>query len=178
MTVSEAISEIDRQIDFLLLSRAIFPPIQPEAVGKRAFATGKYFKERGYDVTCTFSEPITEAKRERMNAIGHWINQNFIVRLFSIVESTGIFTENAKINQSLPGWEELDMVRRLRNKFGHSSGFCDANKPDHRKLRARLVEKFSLRDGDHLPHLFPIPVDHVVVPLAEGCKVYLRGSGI
>lgn len=68
------------------------------------------------------------------------------------------------------------MVRRLRNVFAHSSGFCDQSDSEHLKLRKKLVSKFKLKDSDHLPSLFPIPVDQAVVPLAEGSKQYVQGK--
>ena len=177
MTPNEAIQEIDRQIGFLLLSRSIFPYLPEEAVGKAGFIAGEFFRTRGYDVTCTFANAIDEHTRDKVNSIGHWINQNFIIRVHSILESCGLISNKININQQLAGWEEVDLVRRLRHKFGHSSGFCNPGDPDDKRLRLRLVEKFHLRDEDHQPHLFPIPVDHVVVPLAEGCKSYIRASG-
>ncbi len=46
----------------------------------------------------------------------HWLNENFIVRLYAVMESHGLVGEKINIRKDLDGWEELDILRRLRNQ--------------------------------------------------------------
>ena len=81
-----------------------------------------------------------------------------------------------KIDQSIDGWEEVDLVRRLRNQFAHSSGKYDPNDPEEKKLYERIVTffKVSLAKDSSEATEFPLPIDVVLEPITEGCKKYIQ----
>ena len=165
---------IDEQVKHLLQTRAMFPTISADMVGATQASTASYYQAMGFQIEFKFSPSLTSEAIERTNAIGHWINQNFCVRLYSTMESYQMVSETIKIRAELEGADELDILRRLRNEFAHGSGWHDPHDGEHRKLRERIIQHFGVRDAD-LPeatNLFPIPIDRVLVPMGAKCKAY------
>lgn len=162
---------IDQQMQLLLHSRSVFPYMPDDAVGKSSFATGSFYRERGHDASINFGRPLSETERAAWNSIGHWMNQNFIVRLWSILDESG--QAHPKIDKNVDGADEVDIIRRLRNKYGHSSGACNPSDPEDRKLKNRIIDHFGLSEADFADEDFPIPIDKVLMPLAQGTKRYL-----
>ena len=111
---------------------------------------------------------------KRNNEIGHWINQNVIVRLYSIMEYYGLVSNNIKIDQLLPGWEELDILRRLRQIFSHKSGKYDPNNNMEKKLKQKIISHFNMSISDY--NDFPLNIDEVIDPIFSGCKNYVRSK--
>lgn len=175
----ELLRLIDVQVKQLLEVRAVFPHMNKNLVGARQFNTAPLYRNRGHDITFAFSRPLTEEDIDRYHAIGHWINQSFVLRLWALLEGhrvVGSSGSEREINQSLPGHDEVDILRRLRNEFAHTSGKYDPQKPEQKKLHDRIFEHFELRPNDHPSDHpgFPIPIDAVLMKLAEGCKEYVR----
>lgn len=164
---------IDQQIELLLRARAVFPFMPPEAVGKAEFATGLVYAAAGHRATITFSPRLSNEERLARNAVGHWINQNFIVRLWAIMDSSGT---TKPIRHKVDGAEEVDLVRRLRHQISHSSGRLDANKPEQLKLQEALA-RWAEADAESLASdEFPVSIDSVLLPLAGACKRYLDNA--
>jgi hypothetical protein len=164
---------IDQQIQLLFQSRSVFPHMPADAVGKSSFVTGSFYRERGHDASINFVRPISERERAKWNSIGHWINQNFVVRLWAILDESG---QVANIDKNVDGADEVDIIRRLRHRYGHTSGVCNPSDPDHKKLRDRIIDHFELNGADFAEEDFPTPIDKVLVPLAEGAKRYLAAK--
>lgn len=59
------------------------------------------------------SKPLTKKDIQRNNEIGHWINENVVVRLCAILQSHSILSEKVSIDKSIDGWKEVDLLRRL-----------------------------------------------------------------
>ncbi|MCG6959165.1 hypothetical protein LJE82_04640, partial [bacterium BMS3Abin03] len=125
-----------------------------------------------------FGRKLTTEDIERITSIGHWTNQNYIILICSLIEANKIITKEneGKIDQSIDGWEEVDLVRRLRNQFAHSSGKYDPNDPEEKKLYERIVTffKVSLAKDSSEATEFPLPIDVVLEPITEGCKKYIQ----
>jgi hypothetical protein len=145
-------------------------------VGKVTFSTAPFYQRRGHNLEFHFAEPLTEDDVRRIREIGHWINQNYVVRLCALLESHGVVPKEGKgkICKELPGHEEIDILRRLRNEFAHSSGRYDATDPEARKLYERIVDHFRIQTDDPSSAKdYPIPIDTVLVPLTQACKRYV-----
>jgi hypothetical protein len=170
------IGQIDRQIAFLHQSRAYFPYLSPSLVGETEFPTAPYYQLRGFRVMFKFASPLTAEYIQEFNDLGHWINQNFLLRLFAILEAHGIISSSIRIDPNADGHEEVDILRRLRNQFGHGSGRYDPGDPEEKKLYQRIVDHFHLTEHQHSESegIYPIPIDQVLVPLAEGAKRYVQ----
>jgi len=173
---SDILSQIEAQLSKLLSTRAVFPHMKENLVGARHCRTAPFYRHHGFDITFTFATPLTAERIGEINEIGHWINQNYVVRLYALLESYGVISKTKHINTELDGHEEVDILRRLRNEFAHTAGWYDPTDPEEKQLRDRIIEHFSLNAETH-PELrgkFPIPIDEVLVPLTEGCKRYAQ----
>ena len=168
------ISQIDEQLEFLHHCRAVFPYLPEEFEGELRFKTAPYYQNLGFKYIFEFSSPLTLKFITDFNYISHWINQNFVVRLYAVLESNKLISPSTKIRSDLEGHEEVDIVRRLRNIFGHSSGNYDPKESEQKKLFYRIQNHFNLSKDEmsKLKGKFPLPIDQILRPLAEGCKRY------
>lgn len=166
--------EIDRQVEFLHFCRSFIPHLSTQLAGAKKFPTAPYYRNKALQITFEFSSPLTTDFIDHFNDLGHWINQNFILRLFALLESNCVISESIKIRQDLEGHEEMDLLRRLRQKFAHGSGRYDPHDKDKQQLYDRIMKHFKLKPTEQPEDAgkYPIPIDRVLIPLAEGCKRY------
>ena len=156
--------------------RAHFPFIPKEAKGVMEARTAPYYIHQGFDVKFVFSEGISEEGIEKINEVGHWINQNAIIRLCAILESFHIMSNTIGINFDLDGAEQLNIARRLRNCFVHSSGRYKADDNEHRRTLNLMKDKLGISIDGCTD--WPLSIDTVIQPLFEGCSKYVRETSI
>jgi len=154
--------------------RAHFPCVGDEAVGQTAIRTAPWYLQQGFDVWLCFPKPLTKKNVSDFNAIGHWLNQNFIVRLCALLEARHVLSDEEKIDQDLQEWERIDIIRRLRNLFAHSSGHYKRQCAKHRKLLEKMNENLRLSLSTESTTEFPLGISDVLNPLFEGCKEYVK----
>jgi hypothetical protein len=167
-------TQIDEQIEFLHLCRSTFPHLSDQLVGAKRFPTAPYYRNKGMEIFFEFSSPLTQQFIDQFNDLGHWINQNFVLRLFAVMESNGLISETICIRTEIEGHEELDILRRLRQKFAHGSSSYDPADPEKKKLYDRIVSHFNLDPNDYPEKegKYPIPIDRVLIPLSKACRRY------
>ncbi len=173
--VDDVLRQIDHHWQNLLIARSVSPYLKNFMVGQRESPTAPYYKNRGYEAVVKFSQPLDIDKIKTINFAGHWINQGFVVRLSAYLEYCRVYGNKINIKNELPGSDEIDMLRRLRNSFAHTSGYYNPDDKEQKKLYERIVVHFGL-DSNNFPEqerLFPIPIDEVLGPLVEGCKKYV-----
>lgn len=156
--------------------RAHFPAISETMIGQQIIPTAPYYIADGFQVSFVLSEPLNQSKIDKMHEIGHWINENFVVRLCALLESRGIISkdESKKIDQDVEGWKDIDLVRRLRNYFAHSSGKYNPSKNEHVKTMRVLNEHLNI--GIDGRASFPLMIDTVLEPLFKGCRKYAESK--
>ena len=170
-------AQIAKQIEYLLRTRAVFPVIGESAVGHTSFSTAPYYQQAGINVEVRFAEPITLGQVQIINSIGHWINQNFAIRLCALLEYYGVIPPQGqgKLNESLPGFQDINIVRRLRNVLAHTSGRYNSTVPEERKLYETMVTHYGVVGADpDTATKFPLSIDAVLVPMARGCQKYAQ----
>lgn len=150
--------------------RAYFPNILPDMVGMKRVETAPYYKAQGFNINFIFNEGVSEKEIKRINRIGHWINQNFIIRLYAVLESYHIVSDSIEIDFNLKGAQYLDLVRRFRNYFAHSSGIFKPSNIEHNKT----IEVMNSILGIHTEGLtdWPLSIGTVLKPLFDGCILY------
>lgn len=172
------IQQIDVQYKYLLSIRSLFPYMGKKMIGQSMFCTPSFYSTLGFDICFNFNRVLNIEDIDEINSIGNWINQNYIIRICSILESYKIIPQEGKgtINQTIEGWTEIDLIRRLRNNFAHSSGKCNSNDCEQKKLYEMLVSHFNLKleEGTDNPTMFPLSIDTVLEPLTMGCKKYIK----
>lgn len=175
----EIISEIDNQIDYLMNIRAMFPNITEDMVGETEFSTAPFYQNLGFKFAFKFEDPLTPEIITEISQIGLWVNQNFIIRLCALLEYYGIIPQNGKekIKLHLEGGEEVDLLRRLRNVLVHTNGRYNPNDQKEKQLYEALVQRFSLNfDNSTTAKQYPVPIDKLLLPIAECCKHYISAS--
>ena len=102
---------------------------------------------------------------------GHWINEAFVVRLWAVLESHGFVGNNISIDNDLPGADDIDICRRLRNEIGHATGnVLDAKA---QKLAERIRTRYGLGAQESvLDKKFILSKDTVLRPMFEGARSY------
>ena len=147
---SEVIQQIDDQIEKLHRVRAAFPYMEDSLYGHKQFRTPPYYRQFGIDIVFCFTAPLKQEDITRLNAIGLWISQNFIIRLYAFLEYHGIIPPEGKgrLKQDLDGFDEIEILRRLRKIFAHTSGRYKAGDSEEKMLYTRIVEFFSLQVED------------------------------
>lgn len=152
--------------------RAHFPYIPKEAKWKMEARTAPCYIQQGFDIKFVFTKEISEEEIKRINEVGHWINQNAIIHLCAILESFHVISDTITINFELGGAEQLNITRRLRNCFAHSSGKYKADKSYHCKTLILMKEKLGISIEGCTD--WPLSIDTVIQPLFEGCIKYVK----
>lgn len=117
---------------------------------------------------------ITPETRTELNVIAEYLNQNFIIRLHSLLEYEGIKSKKIEIDSELEGFEMIEIVHFLRKQYAHRLGIFDSNDEDSVKLRTRLFEQFNINPNESQPTQFPLDKNRVIKPMVEGIKKYVR----
>ena len=165
-TADEIVNEIRLLEQMFRETRSNYPYIDENHIGKTPILR---FNVGNNIVYINYEKPITKEFREFNNKIAHFHNQNFIVRLFSVLNNYQIF-QNLKISDS----PELYTLKRLRNIFGHSSGHYDKTNIDHRSLMRRMIKTFNLEDKSY--NDFPISIDTVINQIIKASINYVNGQ--
>jgi hypothetical protein len=171
-------SKIFSHIDFLwenfLRARSLIPYLPENMKDLKDIDTAPYYQNKGYNARIVLDEPLKLKDIKNWNWAVNSINQGFIVRLYAYLEYCQVVGNEKLINQICAGWEELDLLRRLRTIFAHTKGEYNKNRRDHQKLLNILITKFDFNfDEVQFPKIFPIPIDSVLEPVVEGCKKYI-----
>ncbi|MHB9036374.1 MAG: hypothetical protein ACYC64_06880 [Armatimonadota bacterium] len=158
----------------LLNCRSILPRLDKSLVGHWAYPSPQFYEDYGYNTFTVLSEPLTQDAIDQRNALGHFINQSYLVFLYSVLDYHGVL---GSIEQNLPGWKDVDVLRRLRNVIGHRVGHYDNNCKDHLDLYKKLQEHYKVDPGGQPENAqaFPLPIDQVLLPMTDGCRRYAAG---
>jgi hypothetical protein len=153
-------------------ARQYFPYIDPKLINVGPFEIAINVTGITHPVILSFPQGITAAERDKHQTVANWLNQNLVVRLYSILDHCGIVGDNTPINQSLPGWKAVDLVRRLRNVFGHTQGIYNSGDASH----VKLVTEICTYAGQQIPNptSFPLSIDTILTPLLRDCKEYVH----
>jgi hypothetical protein len=170
--------KIYREMDILWrnlnLCRGYFPCVEDSSVGRKILLTPPHYQAQGINIIHSFEEPLTIEKKDEMLRIGHWINQNFVIRLCALMESYHMLSKTIEINFMLDGAEQLNIVRRLRNRFAHSSGRYNPDTADGKDLATMKLMRNHLGISIEGRTDWPLAINTVLPKLLEGCRLYVK----
>ena len=149
-----------------------FPATKANAIGQMTIRTAPYYIQQGFDISFQFNQPLSEQSIFKINQISHWLNQNFVIRLCAVLEYYGIISNSKKIDFELEGAGHVNILRRLRNCFVHSSGKYNSEDKDHRKTLELIRNKLKISIDEPTNGVWPIMIDKVLRPLHSGCITY------
>jgi hypothetical protein len=171
--IGALLKEMDEQKQIFTNVKAHFPHMNKRLLGKKKFSTAPYYKAKGFHLTFTLDRRITEDHIKQNNSITRWMNENYVVRLYALLEAHGVISEKVNIDNSLEGADDVDILRGLRNIFAHSTGKYNPFSEKQRQLVDRMIVHYGLTLKDHL-HEIPLDIDAVIDPLFNGCKTYVQ----
>jgi len=159
---------LDEFWDMFRRNRSLCGYIPRGAVGMRHLQPGGYYDDATPYEFIVFKRPVTPESRVAHNAIATWNNENFLLRLWAILESNG-FTK--PIRESAAGSDHVKLLKRLRQHFGHGSGRFDPSKSDHLRLQRDIVKLFP---GIGAAEGIPLSIDTVLEPMLVHCREYVQ----
>ncbi len=172
--LEKVIKEIEKIEKFHRTTRQVFKHLKKCDLGKsQTKGTLKFLTNRP-NIILGFTRPIDDTTLDEMNNIAHFLNQNIVIRLYALMNYYGCLGEDKKIDRKIKGWEELDILRRLRNRFAHSSGRYNPQDTDDKKLFESVVSHFKLERNEYDSNEFPLPSTKVILEIFKGCKAYFR----
>ena len=122
---------------------------------------------------------LTKKDVDTNNQLTLWLNQNYIVRLCSLLDSHNLWTKTNPIENSIKGAEFIHILKALRHKFAHGSGIFKRANKKHKEIYDRIVALCNLTEKDlefwhsYHPNDFPLSIDKVLIPITNGCKSYI-----
>jgi len=167
--IGSILKDIDTLWDKFLRCRSHFPCVSPTMAGQRCIPTAPYYEAEGLEGTYILNHDLTLGMIDELNDIGHWLNQNLVVRLYAILDHHNVVDS---IEEEYDGWRYVSLTRWLRNYFVHQSGFYDPIDSDHEKTMQEMGDLLHI--GVEGREEFPLPIDEVLRPLLEGCKMFVR----
>jgi hypothetical protein len=177
VTSAEIIQQIEQQWNDLLRVRSVFPTMLDNVIGSQQASTAPFYQHQGYHARLSFVQPLTKEAIEEVNQIGRWLNESYVIGLCALLEFYQAIPREGqgRIDLSLQGHEEIDILRRLRNALLHRSGRHNPDDVESRKLYERMVEEFSLRtESSTKAAKYPVHIDGFLQPLTIACKCYVE----
>lgn len=165
------LNDIDTLWEKFSQCRAHFPCVSKTMVGQRCIPTAPFYVAQGFQITYVLNHELTPEMIDRLNEIGHWLNQNFVVRLYAILDHYDIVDS---IEPNIDGWRYVSLLRWLRRYFSHQSGYFDENNNDHKKTMNEINDLLGVNVDDRGD--FPLAIDKVLQPLMEGCKAFVKNK--
>ena len=165
------IAEIEALEKMYLQCRSVFPALSDSIIGHSEFTTAPYYLKRGFLARVRLGSPITKEFIEQNIKLVKWINENALIRLYGIMSHHGFY---AKIDHNRKGWEEVDILRRMRNIFTKTVLNYSPEDSDNVKLREKVLAHFKLKKENYKDGSIPTPVDAVVGAIFKSCKEYIK----
>ncbi|MFH2036568.1 MAG: hypothetical protein ABIJ45_09215 [Candidatus Zixiibacteriota bacterium] len=166
----DILKNLDEIMSLYIHERSHFPYIKASVIGGKIYSTAPFYMINGEKLRFNFPNGLTAQLRDKINETGHWINQNFIVRLCASLDYYGFYE---KIDKSINGWEAIDILRRLRQRFAHKTGQYNPTSKDDRKLLSKMNDHLNLNLDISRLQDFPLSIDTVIEPLFKKCKEYV-----
>lgn len=169
------LNEIENLKSYYYALRSFFPYMNNKLINQSEITTGLFYSMKGFQVSFKFTPPLNEKSIIQMNHIGHYINQNFIVRLYAMLESYKMTPET---EQEYKIVNAVNIIRRLRNIFAHTSGKYEPTDMEYKQKETmsmlvaycpKLVQKDPEKYND-----WPLAIDEVIEPLFNGCIEYIK----
>ncbi len=156
--------------DTFIQSKAYFPTMNNDVIGKSNISTGLFYQNLGYNIHFQFDHNLNSKDIVKFNFISNWLNQNFIIRIYAYLDYHKFVN---KIDQKINGWESVDLIRRLRHYFAHRGGKFNNKDADEIKTVEMICQKYNLNQNNFKDD-FPIPIDKVILPLLDDVLKYIK----
>jgi hypothetical protein len=168
--INEICEEVERQWEYQLLARAAFP-INPEKLSE--YQSGDFYKEQGVKMNVSFPSPLTPVMQCALEGIHQWLNQNYIIRLYGILDQYKVIQAGKESTEPIS--KPINILYQLRQKVGaHSSGYRNPRSNDARRLTRIIQENIDLSIGDEQARHFNLAIDTVLFEIKQGCVEFVQ----
>lgn len=162
--IREIYEEIERQWLYHLMVRAIFPNRVERAIPSWRSEDRTFYREKSIAFSVMTPTQLPKLMELGLAGLPHWLNQNYIIRLFGILDGCSIFKfteENVYIK----------IVKYLRNFVGaHTHGYRNSKRREARIVTNLMKNHLSLNKDETTDssHFFNIPIERLE-QLKEEC---------
>jgi hypothetical protein len=163
--INEICKEIEQQWDYHLMTRAVFYSKFSEI---DHYESPSFYQLNGFDFKVTLPEKKTERWNQAAKGIGTWLNQNFVIRLYGILDSKGI----RKIKDKP---DIIKLIEKLRPNVGaHSTGRRISKKSDHKTATNLINSLFEKNYKVDEIDSYILSVDTVLEPMKNQLIDYIK----
>ena len=131
------------------------------------FPTAPLYKNKGFN--CAVILPINKLTEddfiEKWNNTGHWVNENFIVRVCSLLEYNSFFKIDLKKYISKQQIQLLEILSQLRHIYAHSTNLIHKQISDRKKKVKKIMLEYLDLSEKEFDKKIPIHIDTVIEPI-------------
>lgn len=170
----DVINEIDSLEDIYLRCKCIFPAMRSNMIGLNSIQATPYYQWRGYNISINLDQDISQDFIDRYKEIGNWINENVIIRLYGVLKYYQCY--DPQIDRDHPGWEDLDILRRVRDVFTKTRLNYEPEDAKNIKLREKVIEHYNLNPDEFVEGEIPTTVNTVIKPIFEKAREHVQSK--
>lgn len=176
MNPDDVIKQVNLLEEQLHNCRACFPYMTPHMIGRTTFCTAPFYQKRGFTIQFQVSQPVTADDIDRLNSLGSFINESYVVMLCALLESHQVLQQCTPVDRSLCGSDKVHILRSLRNKLAHTAGRYNPDDDKSKKLYEKIVSHFKLEAAEDATAAtrFPTDIQEVLEPMTRACREYVK----
>ena len=149
-------------------SKKFFRFIDDKDIGN--YETQPYNVNQKTKFIMKFDQPITKELQLLHRKVGHYLNQNYLIRLYEIMKQYKI--AGKQIDYELKGSDDIEILWELRCKFAHGLGKYDPTNEKDKILLTKLMTRY--KEAHVIKDEFPISQDKTIKEIIHGIKSYLN----
>lgn len=168
--IKELCDEIQLQWDYHLLSRSVFFSTFPK---EDIFDSPTFYSTRGISMHVELPKVKSERFLRASKGIAVWLNQNYVIRLYGILESKSVIKIGKERNSEI-----IDLLRILRMNVGAHSTGKRVSKMSDLKRSTYLTNKLLGRNIEiDSRNYFTLSIDSVLLPLKNQIMDFIKSLG-
>lgn len=167
-TIDELCDEIEVQWECHLMSRAVFN--SSYFPNQRVYKTPNFYSKHGLEFKIEILNTDSITFKRASERIRVWLNQNYIIRLFGILDSKKLIEYGIKNDVKV-----IKLVKLLRNNIGaHSTGKRVSNYNYLKNATLLINDLFERNINIEEVKSYTLSIDTVLFPMKEKCIDFIK----
>lgn len=151
------ITEIETQWEYHLMTRAIFDSQFPNRI---EYSSAPFYEDHGINIHVKILNTKSDAFKRSSKGIARWLNQNYVIRLYGIIDSTGILKDD-----KVKDLDVIKLLKLLRNNVGaHCTGRKVSDRHKLAKATKLINSLFNRNISVQKVRTYTLSVDSVLLP--------------
>jgi len=160
--------EIESQWEYHFIARAAFPNGLISQLPQ--YESPQFYRDKGVHFQVCVALPLPAVMERGLEDVGHWLNQNYIIRLYGILDQDGVLKKGKEKNNSY-----TQILYILRQRVGaHSRGYRNPKSSEVRNLTKLIKEHFNISIEPEDAKHFNLAIDTFLQRLKEHCVRFVR----